>query len=305
MQRTINVKPLLWLGGVLAVLALAVHLLHAHQVHRNASELSRQAQEAWEHGENARALTLWAHLLALEPDNLDVMIRYALARDALAATPTDRLTVWKMLNNIITRDPEQHEVRYRLIHRQIELGFYRDAIREIEALLPHWTQKPGELEHMLGWCCEATEDYERAERAFAEAIRKSPERIESYVLRAEVLRQRLHADEADRVMDEMIRANPAGAGARLARGRYHRQQARLDIAGHDLDQALRLAPPSSETRLDILLETAELAQLQRDLPRARLLLLDALPLSSAGAYIHHQLAHVEIGLGNRSAAMTW
>ncbi len=108
-------------------------------------------------------------------------------------------------------------MRYRLVINQIQLGRLRDAIANLQMLIPASTDK-AELEHMLGWCQEAVGDYAKAAAAFKRTIALEPTRQASYVLLAEMLRDRLdQTDYAGEVMDALVAANGNSYRAYLAR----------------------------------------------------------------------------------------
>lgn len=77
----------------------------------------------------------------------------------------------------------------------------------------------------------------------------------------------------ENVLDSMVAYNPAKPQARLARWRFHVQQdpdladhrRRLDAAGEDVRRAAQMAPDD----LNVLLEAAHLAILQKDYPQAQ------------------------------------
>ena len=64
----------------------------------------------------------------------------------------------------------------------------------------------GELSYLLGVCEEGTGDYEEAVKAYEEARKQEPTRIETYARLANLYRTQLKdAAEADRVMDAQER----------------------------------------------------------------------------------------------------
>lgn len=303
MRRQVNTRFLLWTLGTVVVSAVLVHFLHAFQVRRNTGALLQQAQSALDKGDRGRALHYWRQYLVLEPDDLEVLIKYGLGLDE-SAGPSERFEAWRVLNRVLARDPQRDDVRFRLVFCEIHLGLYREAIKDLKALLPRWHKNPGELEHMLGWCCEAVEAYDDAEQAFGEAARKDPGRLASYILRAEVLRHRLdRADEADQVMEAVAQANPRNHRASLALADYHRQQNRLEKAAEEIERALRLELGKPRERAELLAAAADLAQAQGDAARARTFAEHGLQLHPQHVGLYRVIAGIAVRSGQRPEAI--
>src|SRR5205807_4452033 len=105
------------------------HLLHSHQVRRNAGDLLSQADRAEEQGRFDQAAECLGRYLALVPDDTDVWARYGLllAHDKLATSPKARLRAFLTLERVLRREPKRRDVRRRLVGVAMRLGRFTDA----------------------------------------------------------------------------------------------------------------------------------------------------------------------------------
>ncbi len=166
MPRTLNWKLLFWTLGIILGLGIVVHLVHGVQVKRHVGTFLDHADHAREAGEIDQALTYYTHYLHYEPEDISALAKFGLALDQKADNPDDWLGVVLRFEQVLQRDPSQREVRFRLVHNLIQLHRFREAIANIQRLLPDADNK-ALLEHMLGWCQEASKDYPRAAASFA------------------------------------------------------------------------------------------------------------------------------------------
>ncbi len=257
MKRQLNSRLLLLVAGAVVALATAVHFVHAYQVRCNAGALRRQAEWALEKKDLARAVDYLNQYLTMEPGDVEALALLGRTLDNLG-TPTARMRAFLVLDDVLRREPDRDADRFRLAHGAIALGRYRDAVHHLGQLAARWPE-PGLIEHRIGWCHEAAGDYDKAADAFAHAVRKSPTRLESYQLLAEVLEHRLRQpDEALRVMNDMVTANGQSYQAHLLRAGFQRRHGNLAAAADDMRLALELAPH----RPDVLLAAGELALAQ-------------------------------------------
>jgi len=277
MKRTLDRKFLLWTVALVLLLGIMVHFVHSFQVRRNAGSLLDQADRANNEGNFDQAHTYYTHYLAYEPEDADTLVKFALALEQHAKNPDDWLRVAGIFEQALRLQPSRDDLRYRLLLNQIQLHRFREAIANIQVLLPHWENK-AELEHVLGWCLEANGDYPKSAAAFARAIALDPHRQESYVILAEILQNRLdQPEDAAKVMDDLVHANSQSYRAYLARSQF-RQQLNLQAdADKDLNKALELAPREPT----VLLTAADRAQSQGDLKKARQWIQKAREVSSS------------------------
>ncbi|MBI3407710.1 MAG: tetratricopeptide repeat protein [Planctomycetes bacterium] len=299
MTRTLNVRLLLWTLGILLIAGVGLNFLHGHQVRRNTGALLVRGDEARRQGDLNQALDYYLQYLAFEPNDAVALEKYALALAEQAVSAADRVSAVFALDDLLRRNPDNHQIRYKLIRELIELQRFREAIQNLQILLPHWPQ-PAELEHMLGWCQEALGDYAGAIASFTKAITHDPSRIQSYTLLAEVLQGRQHqAEEAAHVMDDMVRMNDKSFQAYLARSRFRRVIDNLDSAEVDLEQALALAP----TDPMVLLAAADLALARGDAVKARKLIDDGWKANPKNPVLIKAMAGLEFQAGRSDRAI--
>jgi predicted Zn-dependent protease len=313
MRRKLNRRLLLWTGACVLVVGILGHLVHGIQMSHNAERLLENADWAMaeyerlskdgDQAESARhleqALTFYHHYLTYKPDDTVVLAKYGLALDQHAGSAADRQRVVTTFEKVLRKEPGRKDVRLRLIHDLIHLQYFRDAVANIEALLPQADDK-AELEHMLGWCLEASGDYAKAAAAFARSVAIDPRRLESYVLRAEVLKDRLdRPEDAEATMDDLVKANAQSYRAYLIRLRYRQQESNFAGAETDLKTALKLAPREPA----VLLAAADWAQSKGDLDKARGLIRQARALEPRNAAVVKAQAGLEMRAGKRAEAV--
>ena len=284
-------------------------LLSGTAYHGESSRASRSAQDA---GDVEQALTYFTHYLAYEPEDTAARARFALVLDQHANNPGEWEAVVSAFKQVLERDPGRPDIRYRLVLNLIRLHRLREAMANIQSLLHSSSgldvplaaldyPSDAELEHIFGWCQEASGDYVKAVAAFGRAIKLDPRRVDSYVLLAEVLRNRLgQAEEAGKFMDDLVQANKQSFRAYLIRGRFRQQQKDVGGADADLGKAVSLAP----TEPDVLLAAADWAQSKGDWKKAREWLRKGWELEPGNILVVKALAAMELRAGNDDEAAT-
>src|SRR5262245_49072286 len=114
MQRRVNLRLLLVSVATLLVLGVGIWLLHGYQVRRNAHYLLQRADEARADDVFSTALTYYGQYLTLVPGDTEAGEKFALTLDKVADDANDRVRVVLRFEEILRRDPERIEVRYRL-----------------------------------------------------------------------------------------------------------------------------------------------------------------------------------------------
>jgi tetratricopeptide (TPR) repeat protein len=299
MHRRWNGKLLWWIVASLLVAATGVHLVHSHQMHRNASALLRQADRAATQKDFARAAALLQQYLDYEPDDTEALARYAVALDQSAPSAQARFKTLLLLEQVLRRQPGRHDLRRRAIQVAIDMGRIEDAIRHLDYLLSVDSDQ-GPLQHQLGWCQEALQRYEQSAASFQRAIKQSPRQIESYILLGELLQQRLdQVEEAAKVMDAMVTANPQSWQAYLARARFHYGRADVESAARDILRASELGPEQT----DVLLAAAEVALLKGNLTEARNYVYRGLKLQPENERLYRSLSALEMRANHPAEAI--
>src|SRR5262249_24368311 len=150
-----------------------------------------------------------------------------------ATTPPVKLQAVLAFKEVLVRDPQRHDIRRRLVARELELGAAEDALAHLQPLLTAFPED-GELEYQIGACKEARGEYAAGEKAYEKALQhaKPPKPIEYYLRLADLRRQRLRQPaEADKVIEQLVKENPESFRAYLARAAYlQRSGAPLNLA---------------------------------------------------------------------------
>ena len=305
MNRRLNAAFLIKFLAITLVLGVGIHLLHGFQIQRNARHFLTMAERSLEEGKLPQALTYFQHYLSIEPRDVAARVRYALVLDRQASKGSDRLRAILEMDKILAQDPQQEEVRYRLILNLIEMERVGQALIHVDKLLPTWS-KPAELHHIRGWCLESLKKYPEAAQAFARAVELDPSRISSYELWAETM-QRLPPREGDpepaqqarAILDRMVQANEKDFQAYLARSRFLKESA-AEESKSDLDQAARLAPDEPAVTLAL----AEWHLAKGDLKTARTVVEAGRAKHAHDAGLIKALAGLDIRAGLPDQAIT-
>ena len=308
MQRQLNIQAAGWLLAIVILLGTSLTLLHRYQVIRHSAVLLRQADRALEQDQADRALRYFGLYLSYQPDDVDARARYGLTLEKYAQGQADHERALLSFDQVLRRDPERKDVRFRLIHCLINLQRIGEAMEQAQKLLPGWDKK-GELEHILGWCCEAEKRYDQAEAWFRKAIARDPLRIDSYALLADILRQKSDVDapaQTMAIMDVLVKENPDSYQAYLLRRRIRLllnnedKPAELDLAEKDLQWAMKLAPQEPE----VVLAAAASAQQRGHIEDARAQLMRGIAAHPRQAALYKALAQLEILADRPIAAQT-
>ncbi len=316
MVRSLNWKLLLWTLAAVTLAVVVVSWLHGVQIRRSvgvflesadrASEVAAEAAKTGNRGKEAeyrdQALTYYQHYLSVHPKDIVVLTKVALLLDQKADNPNDWKKVAARFEEILQHDPSVQQVRERLFLRDVQLSRIPDALNHMEILLAQGHGDPvkrADWEHKLGWCLEATGDYSRATAAFARAISLDPSRLDSYVIWAEVLQNRLKKpDEAGDILDALVKANSQSFRAYLSRAKYLEMQKRFVPAEADIKKAMELAPHEPE----VYLAAAERAHAQGDLSQARVWLRKGWEQCPSSLQLIRTLIWLELWAGNSTGA---
>jgi tetratricopeptide (TPR) repeat protein len=295
-MRKFNAKLFLVLLVVAAAGAGAVFGAHCYQYPRIAEALLWQAARAEEQGQLERAARYLQRYLEFAPR--DDAERAHLARiwagDAFAGLPKARARALGLLDQVLTRDPGQAELRRLLVRVALEIGRVKAARDNLQVLLPEkdatWPAGPepapdaarGELEALWGQLYEAETKPARAITLYAQAVHDAPRQQVSYARLAALLRRQPETDpqrraandaRADELMDRLVKNNPESYESYLARWRYRREfgllkdqgvlhAGRLREYSEDVAQALKRVPKDRE--VEVLLAASDVERLWAD-----------------------------------------
>ncbi|MEX0711622.1 MAG: tetratricopeptide repeat protein, partial [Pirellulales bacterium] len=267
-MRKINVRFLLGLVTIVAVLAGATHLLHGHQVRRSAEVLLVQADNRLKADKPGEAIGYLQRYVKLNP--ADTAQRARLAR-ALADTGNYRAAFF-LLARVVREEPGRLDEGRRLVEVAMRIGRYNDARAHLKDHLIKAHPDDAVLHDLLGQCETGLGSFEKADKAFAHSIQLDPSAVKVYLRHATVLREYREqilqpTSDPEKVLDEMVANNGKDFRAYLARVAYRRQYG-LAAGGEDLpsaleqdvQRALELAPDDA----DVLLQAAQVAREAHD-----------------------------------------
>jgi tetratricopeptide (TPR) repeat protein len=309
MRRTLNWKLVFWTLTTFVVVAAFLHFLHGFQVHRNAGRLLERANKAKQAGDLEpdvakraahweQAAAYYSHYLSFEPDDTAALAQLGLTLDQQAASADDWLRSVRIFEEVLRHEPDRNQLRHCLVLDLIRLHRFPEAINNIQTLMPQWNDQ-ADLEHVLGWCLEANGEYGKSAAAFSRAIKLNPKRLESYVILADVLQNRLaRVRDGANVMDDMVLANARSDRAYLIRYEFRRRRGDYVEAEADLHRALELAPAKPA----VLLAGADWARAKGDLDQARVWLHKAWQMDPTHLDVVKALARLERQAGKRAEA---
>ncbi len=314
-MRRLNLRFTLGLLGLAAALIGGVFLTHHLQSGRIARALLAQARSAEDQGRAAVAIKYLSRYLEFVPADVEERARLGrlLAAKDVAKTPKAVGRAVLVLEQVLARDPDRREERRLLVRLALDA---RDRERAGEHLkiLGRSAEPDAEAEALRGRYHEMLGQYPEAVAAYRKAVGYAPDRVDSYVGLAALLRrhpakglEQQQVEEADRLMDELVAKNADSFRACLARWRYRKEYSDLktrekrEQAAGDVGRAETLAPDE----IDVLVAVAELAQLSGDMKGARAALDRGAGLHKEAVALYRAGAAVEMAAGERKRAIEW
>lgn len=299
MRRTLNLRFLLVLLGSLGVVALTCHVVHTHQVRRNAGILLEQALEAEASGKLQQAAAYLGSYVAFVPGDTDALAHYGHLLGKLTHSTAARQKAIGVLEQVLRREPARCETRWALVRLALDLGRQTDARPHLELLLRD-TPDSAELTRLLASCEELRGEAGRAAELLQRAIAREPSHVDSHVQLARLLGTRLDDPAAaDEVMDQLIASQEINPAAYLARARWHRQLGRMAEAGRDLARARQLAPNNATVQLTF----ADWASIHGDVAECEAILRQVLQEAPRDAGLYLALARLALQQGKSAQAL--
>ncbi|MCI0460203.1 MAG: tetratricopeptide repeat protein [Gemmataceae bacterium] len=271
-MRRLNVKLFLYFLASLALLAGAVLAVHRLQASNISNGLLWQANQADKEGRPDQAARYLNRYLEFAPDDLETRARLGktLADRKVAVTTRAREKARFVLQQVLTREPDRHDVRRCLVRLLLDARYADLAEEELKYLEK---AQPGDPA-VIGLRGQLLELRNRLPDALAS------------------LRQSVQSDSAPiETRVRLINLLRAMGGGRPG---PHRKEAEAQIA-----VALQQAPDDS----GVLLAASELAQERGDLKQARVHLDRALKLHGKDPQTHLTLARLELRENKRDKAL--
>ena len=266
-MRRLNVRLFVILLVSVGLGAALIQGVHAIQVRRHAGAFLREADRAEKEGKRREATDDLRKYLLLNPDDTKTTLRlgnllFDQARDHEAQT---------VLGQVAQREPNNDDVRRRLVEISLRQRRYQDARYQLKEYLLKSHAEEGQLYFQLGTCDQALGEFDAAAAAFRQAIAKKPDLLTAYDRLAGLLADRLeNGAQAATLLNEMIARNPNASKAYVLRGAFLQShsgqpmvqaavlgadkmknaQPRRDVLARsfaDAKRALELAPNDSET----------------------------------------------------------
>jgi len=246
----VNLRPVLVLAVVAALLGGAVAVAHRVQVGRTAHALRARAEAAEAAGRAGEAVAALGKYLSLRPGDDAALTRMARLLARTAATPAEQGRAAAVLGRVLRRRPGDADARRRLAALEAERGRYADALVHLK-ILDRSTPADAGLDTLSGACSEAVGDAASAAGRYRRALAGDPKRADAAFRLADLLRVRLSDPVgADRVLDALVAADPGSPSVRLGRARYRAAHG-LPGAGEDLAAALALAPADLDVMIEV------------------------------------------------------
>lgn len=233
--------------------------LYFYQANRNADNLLQQADQAKEKGELRDARGYLLQYVRLREEDQDAAVRLAnLIADISQlpdAEPSERGAGVQYLEMVVREQPQETELRERLVEMLVQGGAAPRALDHINHLLIS-DPKNGELHaqrlralYQTGKNAHAEKigfeliGYDSAEDAFNAEKAATPGKVEIYqILAGQIRNNRGDPRLADKIMDQLVEVNPESSEAHLARGQYLLGNKEEEAAARDIEKALELDP---------------------------------------------------------------
>ena len=318
--RPVNVRFVVGLVSVVLVVSVGIWGLHRYQMQSMSTALLERSQHSREAGDLEGSVQYLRDYLRMVPGDTDALQTLTSLLDDAAENPQQRFEVLQKYEELFRRQPNNADVRRKLIDLSIYFGRYSDAIEHLQALLSD-SPGDGELYIELGGCYEAIHNPDEAIAAYKSATEVDPRAFEAYERLVALVRER-HAGETaegaaagassrtaevDRMLDQLVRVNRDSFQAYVLRARAKRMSGQFQDALRDARRAWQLAPDEIDTLLlaaDLITEEGQTTvedtfRIEDVETRLRA----AVAREPQNARLHHALAKLDIADGQPAAAV--
>jgi tetratricopeptide (TPR) repeat protein len=242
-MKKFNTRLFLFLVAGAIVLGAGLFVIHYFQSGRIASALLWQADRAEKKGDVGGAVRYLRRYLEFAPEDMEERIRLGrtLASPKLAGSPRAREQALFVLEQVVTREPDRHDLRRILARIATELRQFDLARTHLDVLEKHYPQD-AEVQFLWGQWHEAKAPgegrdkdlrarYEAAAKCYAAAVKLAPRQPKYAVRLADVLFVRLdRSKEAQEVVDAARKYAPDDSGLLLAAAGLAHDQGDRDTA---------------------------------------------------------------------------
>ena len=243
-MKRLNVKLLIWMIVISAVLLGAIVGLHGFQVSRNSTTYLKLAEQAEKEEQLADAISFYDQYLQFHQDDAKVQARFAVLLVDLAELPEAtgplQFKALGALKQALRLDESNSEVRGRLARFLLRGGRVDDAVAELETLQQAEPTNT-EWEKLLAECRLRIGKHLEAVDLLRSVIANDPSDVRSHgQLAAVLLRYVDDKEAANKVLDDMVAANPDNWLAHLIRYEFRMTDGQKELAAEDLARALEL-----------------------------------------------------------------
>jgi predicted Zn-dependent protease len=266
MRRRLNLKALLVLLAITAVVGGTIVVVHRKQVGQNTRALLDRADRAKAANDLSKEIDYLRRYLGFAPNDHEALTRYAnlLASPQVATTLRARMVAIQTLERLLRRAPDQREERRLLVDLYLRVQQFNQASAHLKILLVGESgatiedsdllaaisgatrQKQsddGELLGLQGLCLQGRNKFRDARLAYETAIQLAPHEVANYsrlalllrqhgsdVVRKQNKKQETPADlvrTADDVIDRLVQVNTTDFRAFLVCASYRQSYPRL------------------------------------------------------------------------------
>ena len=253
-MRKINTRFFVFLVVALAVLAGAIFGLHQLQAGNIAEALLWQAHQAEKDGKLQRAAKYLGRYLEFARDDLNERehLGMILSDPQVATTPQRRARARFVIEQVLAKDPQRHELRRRLCQTMIA-GRMFDVAKEHLTYLEKNQPQSAEVPYLTGSWHEAQNQSVPAMAAYRRAITMDATQVDACVRLVGLLKQAdfgkepRHTEEIEQLIVAVLEKSPHDAGILSLAAQHAQEQGDTRIALKYLEDGLKLHP--TEPRL--------------------------------------------------------
>jgi tetratricopeptide (TPR) repeat protein len=255
-MRRLNVKLFLYCVAGIALATVALVVVHQLQAGNISAGLLYQAEQAEKEGRLKQATRYLGRYLDFVPNDVEARARLGrmLADPSLTETTRGRQKARFVLEQVLSRNPERHDVRRCLVRVALDAGELELAEEHLEYLkkaLPD----DGEVAGLVGRCQEIKGKTADALKQLRLGVKNAPKTVDNYVRLIGLLRRMdrgqggQHLQEAEAHLATALKLAPDDPGVLVAAADLAIDRNELPRATGHLDRALKAAPSDRRVHL--------------------------------------------------------
>src|SRR4051794_1148174 len=318
-QYRVNYSLLIGLVVGTFVCSGGAYGLWRFQIERKSGWLISEADKAAAEKNYKDAVQFYGQYLSIHPDDSEARLKFANANLDLTEQDTatsDDYNFASQMVEIALRNPKMAEVaetpalRRRLVTLYARVGNYSGALDHLKFLLEK-DPKNSELQVLQATYLARAENVDEAIKYSYKLVGFDPQKenfdlkkataphsTEAYLTLADLLRAKKKPELAERVATQLVAVNPNDAAAYVGRSRL-RRTSDPTAARADAQKAYQLKPND----IDVLLNIAELAALDKDFDKAREYVAAAKKANPKNSRVYFFSAQLELQRGKLEKAL--